>query len=261
MTARAVARVCNFCVMSDDVSGVVIGTDGRCDRCLDAIARRPHEYWPGPQGAVRMARLVARLRREGRRSAYDAVVGLSGGIDSAYLAHVMATKHDLRLLAVHVDGGWNSEPAVHNIEKIVRGTKMDLVTSVIEWDEMRDLQRAFLRAGVYNQDFPQDHAFFSTLIAVAQHYGVKTFLSGVNFATESVSVPHGGPSSIDGKHLAAIHKQFGTGVLRSYPVTTAYDYLYATRIRGVPQTGTAARLHRLQQGKGASGTRAYLWVA
>lgn len=228
------ARVCSVCVMSDDVDGVVIGADGQCNCCRDALARMPGEWWPGLEGESRMAALVVRLKEEGKGKRYDALVGLSGGVDSAYLAHVMAARHGLRLLAVHVDAGWNSEPAVHNIEKLVRGLDLDLVTTVVEWAEVRDVQRAFFRAGVLNQDFPQDHAFFATLLRVARTHGVKSFLSGVNFASENLHVPQDSPSSTDGKHVRAVHAAFGEHPLRSYPIMTMAEYLWTTRVRGLP---------------------------
>lgn len=234
MTPIGDARICSVCVMTDDVNGVVIDADGQCNCCKDAFARMPSEWWPGPEGERRMETLVARLREEGKGKPYDALVGLSGGIDSAYLAHVMAADHGLRLLAVHVDAGWNSEPAVHNIEKLVRRLDLDLVTVVVEWAEVRDVQRAFLRAGVLNQDFPQDHAFFATLLRIAREYGVKSFLSGVNFASENLHIPNGGPSSSDGKHVRAVHRVFGDHPLRSYPIMTMAEYLWTTRVRGLP---------------------------
>lgn len=221
--------------MSEDAAGVVIGPDGQCNCCKDAFARMPSEWWPGEEGECRMAALVERLKEEGRGKPYDALVGLSGGIDSAYLAHLMATKYGLRLLAVHVDAGWNSEPAVHNIEKLVRALGLDLITCVIEWQEVRDLQRAFLRANVLNQDFPQDHAFFATLLRLAREHGVRSFLSGVNFSSENLHVPQDAPSSTDGKHVREIHKKFGERPLVSYPIMTMLEYLWMTRVRGMPK--------------------------
>lgn len=229
------APICAVCVMTEDAAGVVIGSDGQCNCCKDAFARAPSEWWPGAEGERRMAALVARLKVEGQGKKYDALVGLSGGIDSAYLAHLMAAKHGLRLLAVHVDAGWNSEPAVHNIEKLVRGLDLDLVTCVIEWAEVRDVQRAFLRANVLNQDFPQDHAFFATLLRLAREQDVKSFLSGVNFSSENLHIPHDGPSSTDGKHVRAVHRAFGERPLRSYPIMTMAEYLWTTRVRGLPK--------------------------
>lgn len=229
------ANVCSFCVMSDDVTGVYIGADGQCNCCKDALARMPNEWWPGDEGERRMAALVSQLKAEGASKRYDALVGLSGGIDSAYLAHVMARRYGLRLLAVHVDAGWNSEPAVHNIEKLVRGLDLDLITFVVEWEEVRDVQRAFLHAGVLNQDFPQDHAFFAILLRIAREQGVKSFLTGVNFSSENLHIPHDGPSSTDGRHVREIHKHFGELPLKSYPIMTMWEYLWTTKVRGLPK--------------------------
>lgn len=235
MTGPSDASVCSFCVMSEDATGVVLDAYGQCNCCKNALARMSSEWWPNAEGERRMSALVERLKAEGRGKSYDAVVGLSGGIDSAYLAHHMAAHRGLRLLAVHIDAGWNSEPAVHNIEKLVRALDLDLVTYVIEWEEMRDVQRAFLRAGVLNQDFPQDHAFFASLLRIACQYDVQSFLSGVNFASESLHVPSDAPSSTDGKHLREIHRQFGERDLKNYPIMTMAEYLWITKVRGVPK--------------------------
>lgn len=178
-----------------------------------------------------MQTLVDMLKELGKGHRYDAVVGLSGGIDSAYLAHVMRKVHGLRLLAIHVDGGWNSEPAVRNIESLVRKLDLDLHTYVVEWQEMRDLQLAFLKASVLNQDIPQDHAFFSTLYRTAGQFGIRHFLSGVNFATESIVPPRFGYPFIDGKHIRAIHARFGQRPLTSYPVMSMLEFLWMVRVR------------------------------
>lgn len=224
-------RICTFCVMDGSNPAIEFDERGQCNCCRDAISRMHSEWWPGPEGEARMNRLVAHLKSNGRGKPYDAMVGLSGGIDSAFLAHLAQRKHGLRLLAVHVDGGWNSEPAVANIEAMVRGLGMDFHTHVIEWQEMRDLQVAFLKASVLNQDIPQDHAFFATLYRTAKRFGVRDFLSGVNFASESIVPPGFGHPSIDGKHLRSVHKAFGRTSLDSYPVMELPEYLWMTRIR------------------------------
>ena len=221
--------------MDSSETGVTFDDSGQCNCCRDAQRQMPHTWFPGAPGSERMAALVAGLRQDGRKRQYDAIVGLSGGIDSAYLAHVMAREHGLRLLAVHVDGGWNSAPAVANIETLVRALDLDLFTHVVEWREMRDVQLAFLRAGVLNQDFPQDHAFFATLFRTARRFGIPTFLSGVNFTSECVSIPKAGtPPSVDGRHVRAIHARFGTGMLVDYPIMTLPAYLLQTKLRGRP---------------------------
>lgn len=229
------AQVCVYCVMDANYPGVKFDPNGQCNCCQAAIQRRPAEWWPGETGGKKMEALMRQLREEGRNKPYDAMIGLSGGIDSAYLAHILASEHNLRVLAVHVDGGWNSVAAVSNIESLVRKTGIDLHTVVIEWDEMRDLQLAFLRSGVYNQDFPQDHAFFATLVRTANKYKIRSFLSGVNFSSENIDVPGApSPTAYDGRHLKAIHKLFGERPLRRFPVMSLASYIWSARFRGRP---------------------------
>lgn len=231
MSDGKTSRVCSVCVMDDSVQGIVFDEVGQCSCCRDALARGPHEWWPGPEGRRRIALMVEQLREAGEGKPYDAMIGLSGGIDSAYLAHVAVRELGLRVLAVHVDGGWNSEPAVRNVESLVRGLDMDLHTYVVEWKEMRDLQVAFLRASVLNQDIPQDHVFFTTLYRTAEKFGLRHFLSGVNYATESVVAPSFGFPYSDDVHLRGIHRRFGKVRLASYSVMPFYEFLWLTRVR------------------------------
>jgi len=227
----SMARICTFCVMDDSNPAIQFDEKGQCNCCRTALDRLSSEWWPGAEGEARMASLVRSLKERGKGQPYDAMVGLSGGIDSAYLAHLASRQHGLRLLAVHVDGGWNSEPAVANIESIVRGLDIDFHTHVIEWQEMRDLQVAFLKAGVLNQDMPEDHAFFATLYRTAKKFGIRDFLSGVNFATESIVPPNFGYPSIDGRHIRSIHALFGKAPLQTYPIMGIVEYLWMTRVR------------------------------
>lgn len=171
---------------------------------------------PDQRGRRRISEVVDQLRQEGRGHEFDALIGLSGGVDSAYLALRLADL-GLRLLAVHVDGGWNSETAVGNIERLVKRQGLDLVTHVVDWEEMRDLQLSFLKAAVPNQDIPQDHAFFARLRAEARRFGIKTFLSGHNLATECVLPRAWGYNAMDLRHLTAIHRRFGSRPLRRFP--------------------------------------------
>jgi N-acetyl sugar amidotransferase len=217
--------------MDSSNPSIEFDANGQCNCCRDAIARRPHEWWPDREGETRMAQMAQMLKTQGRGKPYDVMLGLSGGIDSAYLAHLAVKKLGLRVLAVHVDGGWNSEPAVRNIETMVRQLDIDLHTYVVEWEEMRDLQLAFLQASVFNQDIPQDHAFFSTLYRTAAEFGLRHFLSGVNFASENIVPPLLGYPSMDGKHARAIHLRFGSIQLKTFPFMGLVEFLWITRVR------------------------------
>lgn len=223
-------RVCTFCVMDSSVPTLTFDANGRCEACRDAERRMPHEWWPNEEGARRQAAMVEELRAAGQGRPYDAMIGLSGGIDSAYLAHHVVRNLGLRVLAVHVDGGWNSVHAVRNIELLVRNLDLDLHTFVVEWPEMRDIQLSLLRASVLNQDIPQDHAFFSTLYRTAMRYNISHFLSGVNFSSESVAPTEWGHTYMDARHIRALQRRFGTGKLRDFPFMSLPEFMWHTRI-------------------------------
>ena len=229
--APSAPRVCTYCVMDESNPAIVFDAHGQCLSCRTALARMPLEWRRGPEGAARLSALAESLKTKGRGKRYDVMLGLSGGIDSAYLAHIAVRGLGLRALAVHVDGGWNNAAAVRNIELLVRKLDLDLYTHVVEWKDMRDLQVAFLRASVLNQDIPQDHAFFSTLYRTAVKFGIRDFLSGVNFATEGVELPGYGYPAMDGKHARAIHRRFGTGPLSAYPFMGLFEFMWLTRVR------------------------------
>lgn len=224
-------QVCSFCVMDTGIQSVKLNSEGQCSCCVDAISRKSTEWWPNEVGDAKLNDLICNLKKGGEGKPYDVMIGLSGGIDSAYLAHLAVRVWGLRVLAVHVDGGWNSEAAVSNIERLVRSLDLDLYTHVVEWCEMRDVQLSFLKASVLNQDMPQDHAFFSILYRTAKKFGLKNFLSGVNFSSESIAMPDFGYPAIDGYHLKSIHKKFGELKLNSFPVMSLTEYLWMTRIK------------------------------
>lgn len=177
--------------------------------------------------------LVAQIKKSGKDKPYDCVIGVSGGVDSTYLIY-RAVKLGLRPLAVHFDSGWNSELAVENIENIVTKLGLDLVTDVVDWREMKDLQLAFFKASVANQDIPTDHAFPAIAFREAARYGIKYILSGFNYATESVLPVGWGFNATDSKHLRAIHKKFGTGKLSTYPVMSFWKkQIWYPKVKGI----------------------------
>jgi N-acetyl sugar amidotransferase len=164
-----------------------------------------------------LSQVVARIKQDGRGKKYDCILGLSGGLDSSFLAAI-AHENGLRTLIFHTDTGWNTEIAVNNIESIARHYNFPLNTHVIDWNEMADVQRAFLRAGVPNQDIPQDHAIFAAFYTFAARKGIKWVLSGSNFATESVLPSAWGYDARDAFHLKKIHARYGERSLGKFPL-------------------------------------------
>jgi tRNA(Ile)-lysidine synthase TilS/MesJ len=96
-----------------------------------------------------------------------------------------------------------------------------LYTEVIDWEEMKDLQRAFFKSGVPHIDTPQDHAFFATMYKFAEKYKVKYILTGANLSTECIRNPiEWMYYQSDSVQLMDIHRHFGTRPLRTYPTTS-----------------------------------------
>lgn len=165
--------------------------------------------------------LVDRIKADGRGKPYDVIIGVSGGVDSTYLA-LQAVKLGLRPLAVHFDSGWNSELAVDNIHNLVTTLGLDLYTQVVDWREMRDLQLAYLRSGIANADTPTDHAFGYVAYHQAQKYGIKHILSGANYVSESILPASWEYTPDDVRLLKSIHRKFGTRRLKTFPLMNTF---------------------------------------
>ena len=218
-------QICTHCVMDTTDPEITFDDQGVCNHCHDFEHHQKPQLLGGAAGDAALSRLVSQIKNDGKRKEYDCIIGISGGVDSSYVAY-RVLQLGLRPLAVHVDTGWNSELAVGNIEKIVTALNIDLHTTVIDWDEMRDLQLAFLRSGVANCDVPQDHAFVAVLFKLAASKNIRWIISGHNLQTESILPEAWGYTSIDRKHLKSIHQRFGTRRLQTFPTYSLFDYTF-----------------------------------
>ena len=158
-----------------------------------------------------LSKIIEKIKKEGEHKDFDCIIGLSGGLDSSYLTYLAKVKFGLRPLLFHVDAGWNTDRAVGNIEKLVDGLQLDLYTEVINWEEMKDLQVAFLKSQIPHQDIPQDTAFFSALYKFARKHKVKYVLTGGNYSTECIREPDewGVTPGIDKKLIVDIQSIYG----------------------------------------------------
>lgn len=202
---------------------ITFDESGICNHCRSFEEKAMSLWFPNDEGSLRWSKMVDQIKLAGKSNEYDCIIGLSGGVDSSYLA-LKVRDWGLRPLVVHVDAGWNSELAVANIERLVKHCSYDLHTHVVDWEEMRDLHLAYLRAGVANQDVPQDHIFFSSLYHFATKNGIRYILSGGNLATEGVFPDAWHGSAMDAINLKAIHKQFGERKLKQYTTISFLDY-------------------------------------
>lgn len=218
-------QICTRCVMDTTDPDITFDHDGICSHC-HTFDTNIVPAWPNPtEGAIALDQMLHKVKAYGQGKQYDCVIGLSGGIDSSYIA-TKTVEWGLRPLVVHVDAGWNSEEAVMNIEQICKRLNLDLVTHVVDWEEMQDMQLAFLRSNLANQDVPQDHAFFAALYGYATKAGIKYVISGSNFATESILPQSWGYDAMDATHLKAIHKQFGKKKRGDYPIVSFFNLYF-----------------------------------
>jgi putative aminotransferase len=198
---------------------IIFDSRGWCDYCNNAEDVIKPSWHTDSRGEKKLNELAELIKREGLGRDFDCIIGLSGGLDSSYAAYIVKEKMGLRPLLLHVDAGWNTDQAVGNIEKLVDGLGVDLYTEVINWKEMRDLQVAFLRSQIPDQDLPQDAAFFSSLYKFARQNNIKYVVTGSNFSTECCREPEawGGYLGLDWMLFNDIHSKFGEIPLKSFP--------------------------------------------
>lgn len=219
-------RVCTNCIMDTSDPRITFDERGWCDYCRNFHTNILPNWHPDEQGERDLLKIAESIRRESRGRKHECIIGLSGGPDSSYATYVAKEKMGLNPLIYHVDAGWDNRQAVENIEKLVNGLNLDLYTEVIDWEEMKDLQVAFLKSQIPDQDYPQDMAFFSGLYRFARKNRIKVILTGANYSTECVREPEawGAYVGIDKRLVKDIHGRFGRIPLRTFPVVDIFAY-------------------------------------
>lgn len=225
-------RICSRCVMDTTATEIEFYDDGRCNFCKNYDEITTHDLHDDAAGAAALETMIAEIKRRGKNSQYDCLIGLSGGVDSSYVAYLVARKYGLRTLAVHLDNGWNSELSVANIERLVKTLNIDLYTHVLDWNEFRDIQASFLKSSIANVEIPTDHAIWAVLIKTAAKMKIPYIIAGNNVVTESIMPESWLYGSKDSKLIRSIHKQFGTVKMRTYPYLSTFDYVYRLLARG-----------------------------
>ncbi|HEY0924875.1 N-acetyl sugar amidotransferase [Rheinheimera pacifica] len=228
--------ICKRCIMDTSDSVIKFNEIGVCDHCLNFDYNIKPNWHTDQQGYAELMIAAERIKEEGKGKDFDCIIGLSGGLDSSYTAYVAKEIMGLRPLLFHVDAGWNTDQAVGNIEKLVDGLGLDLYTEVINWEEMKDLQVAFLKSGISDQDIPQDCAFFSGLYQFARKNKIKYVLTGGNFSTECCREPNewGAYPGIDKTLITDIHQKFGKRKLKSFPIIDVLIYkIFHHRVLGM----------------------------
>lgn len=202
---------------------IVFDENGVCNHC-HTYDRMVREYVvDGEAGLRQLEKIAEKIRNDGKGKKYDCVIGVSGGVDSTYVAF-RVKQLGLRPLAVHLDNGWDSELAVKNIEETLKRLGIDLYTEVLDWEEFKDLQVAFLKASTPDSEIPTDHAIGALLSNTAERIGVKYVIIGTNVRTETHLPSAWSQGHSDWKYIRELHKRFGTRSLKTFPHFDFFTY-------------------------------------
>ena len=210
-------QICTRCIMDATDPDIVFGENGWCNHCSGWLQRSNFYALTLEERTRRLSILAEEIKRRGHGKDYDCIIGVSGGVDSSFVA-IKVKELGLRPLAVHVDNGWNSEKAVGNIKRILDPLQIDLYTIVLNWKEFRELQLAFLRASTPDSEIPSDHAIVASFYNATRKHHVGYYLSGINFRTEGIHVREWSQGHLDRRYIQSIYKQFTGKRLKHFPL-------------------------------------------
>ena len=229
-------QICTKTIMDTSDPNIIFDENGISDYYHNFHNVMLPNWHTGERGMKELMAVAEKIKKEGVGKDFDCIIGVSGGLDSSYGVYMAKEIMGLRPLIFHVDAGWNTQQAVGNIEKLVDGLGLDLYTEVINWEEMKDLQVAFLKSQISDQDLPQDYAFFSGLYKFARKNKIKYVLTGSNISTECCREPEewGGYAGIDTRLVNDIHRKFGKKPLKTFPLVDILSYkLYYRYVLGM----------------------------
>jgi N-acetyl sugar amidotransferase len=227
-------QICTNCIMDTSDPEIVFDENSICNHCRQYVEKQRQIATSPWHKKAQLEQLVADIKAAGKGMEYDCISGVSGGVDSTYLTY-MLKQFGLRVLVVHLDNGWNSELAVKNIENIVTRLGFDLYTKVLDWEEFRKLQVAYLKSSVLDLEALSDHAIFATLMNQATKHRIKYIINGSNIATEGI-LPLAwryDQKLTDSTNIKAIYKQFGDGRLRDFPLLSIQRFAYLTKVKRI----------------------------
>jgi N-acetyl sugar amidotransferase len=209
-------RQCTMSVM-DNIADpdITFDENGICNYYYEYLEAEKQHVLKGVAGEKKYNEIITKIKADGQGKKYDCILGVSGGVDSTYLAY-LAKQADLRVLCVHFDNGWNSELAVKNIQNIVERCGFDLYTYVIDWEEFRDIQLSYFKSNVIDIEAVTDIAISNVVNRIAVEKKIKHVLSGDNIVTE-YTLPKAWTNK-NSSNLLSIQKEFGTLKLKKYPL-------------------------------------------
>jgi len=228
-------KICKRCIMDTSDPEIKFDTSGVCNHCFIYDHAASTILFSKEEAKQRLLQIVKQIKKVGKKKQYDCIIGVSGGVDSTYVAY-MVKDLGLRPLAVHLDNGWNSNLAVDNIQAILKKLEIDLYTYVLNWEEFKNIQTAFLKASTPDVEIPTDHAIMSVLYKIAAEKNVKYILNGYNLRTEAILPRRWSHGYHDAKYIKSILKQFDNMKINDFPFLTLMKLFYYKFIKRIVVT-------------------------
>ncbi len=225
-------QICQRCVMDTSDPFITFDEQGNCNHCTEFFTKTAKRSYLGEESDKQLAHWVAKIKEAGKNNEYDCLIGISGGVDSSYVAY-QCKKLGLRPLAVHLDNGWNSEEAVQNIKNVCGKLGIDFQSYVLNWAEFKDLQLSFFKSSIVELEIPTDIAIPGALHRIAAKNKIKTIISGGNFATEGILPNSWFYDPKDSKLLNGIQRQFGKKKLKDFPTFDFKKEIYFKFLKGI----------------------------
>lgn len=227
-------QICNRCIMDTTDSFIQFDKKGVCNHCesYDSLVKQRvltdyKSYWT-------LEAIREKIKKDGEGKRYDCIIGLSGGVDSSYVAYLVK-KWGLRPLAVSLDNGYDTEISSANVKNLVKKLNLDHRVYSVDWEQFKDLQLAYLKSGVLDLETPTDSVLTAMFYGFAKNYNVKYLITGYNIATEGIMPSSWNFADDDILNLKAIHKEFGTKPINLLPTIGLYRKLYCEYVLGIKQ--------------------------
>ncbi len=230
-------KTCSTCILDTSLEDIKFDKDGVCNYCRNYKGNIIESKSVNQKKDIKLRKIVRQIKLHNNKNnnKYDCLIGISGGADSCYLTYYVVNNLGLKPLLFHVDAGWNSNISSTNIEMIVEKYNLDLITHVVDWEEMKDLHLSYFKAGVPSIDTIQDHAFFGALYNYVEKNNIKFVLTGGNYSTEFIRPPLSWAyHASDARQIKDIHKKFGQKKINYFPYYDVFrSRIYLRILKGV----------------------------
>jgi N-acetyl sugar amidotransferase len=211
---------------------IVFDKNGYCNYCTDELNRKDSVYFPNELGKQKLEQMLFEIKHASKNKPYDCLMGVSGGLDSSYLAY-LGYKWGLRILAVHIDDGFDTDISKSNLVKLSKACNIDLKIETPDPIQYNELTAAYIRANVPNIAIPQDNILFACLFNYARKYNIKYFLTGGNFALENVLHKGNSFTAYDVVNIRDIHKKFGKQPIDKLVFLSNYKKFIDMKLLGI----------------------------